>query len=323
MNKKDLSIIVPVYNEKNNIVPFITEIKKAIDFTESYEIIFCLDPSDDGTYEEITRELQKDSKLGMIVFSRRFGQPAATMAGILNCSGDACVIIDVDLQDPPKLIKEMYDLFKKGNDTILAQRISRKGESILKKIIAKLGYKLINKIANVEIPKNTGDFRLISRKVIEELRHHKETHGFLRGLNSIVGFKQEIIQYDREERKHGKGNYNRYTGSIKIGFNGIFSFSTVPLTLLLFLGTIVFIISIIGIIYILFNKIIYGANYPMGIPTITVLLLFIGGLNIMAVGILGEYIGRIYEEVKGRPHFIISESYNVEVLNRRGPKKLL
>ena len=125
------------------------------------------------------------------------------------------------------------------------------------------------------------------------------------------------------EIKHGKGNYNRYTGSIKIGFNGIFSFSTIPLTFLLFLGIIVFITSIIGIIYVLFNKIIYGTNYPMGIPTLTVLLLFIGGLNIMAIGILGEYIGRIYEEVKGRPHFIISESYNVEVLNRRGPNKLL
>tara|TARA_B100000035_G_scaffold278357_1_gene257264 strand:- start:13078 stop:14016 length:939 start_codon:yes stop_codon:yes gene_type:complete len=312
---------VPVYNEESSILPFLEEVQKNLKNIEKYEIIFCLDPSTDNTEEIIQKQAEINKNIKLIVFSRRFGQPAATMAGILNCSGDACVIIDVDLQDPPNLIPKLYDKYLEGYDTVLAKRKTREGETIIKKIIAYIGYKIINKISYVEIPRNTGDFRIISRKIIEELRLLSEQHGFLRGLNSFIGFEQAIIEYDRDKRFAGQGNYNKFTGSIKIGLNGIIGFSTAPLSIMLWLGFTISLIATVGVIYILLTKIIMGVDYPTGIPTITILILFFGGANIMAIGVLGEYIGRIYDEVKQRPLYIVSKSHNIDITHKRGFSK--
>ncbi len=321
MSNISLSIIVPVYNEESSILPFLEEVQKNLKNIEKYEIIFCLDPSTDNTEEIIQKQAEINKNIKLIVFSRRFGQPAATMAGILNCSGDACVIIDVDLQDPPNLIPKLYDKYLEGYDTVLAKRKTREGETIIKKIIAYIGYKIINKISYVEIPRNTGDFRIISRKIIEELRLLSEQHGFLRGLNSFIGFEQAIIEYDRDKRFAGQGNYNKFTGSIKIGLNGIIGFSTAPLSIMLWLGFTISLIATVGVIYILLTKIIMGVDYPTGIPTITILILFFGGANIMAIGVLGEYIGRIYDEVKQRPLYIVSKSHNIDITHKRGFSK--
>ncbi len=321
MSNIDLSIVVPVYNEADNILPFIEKVKNVLKDFQNYEIIFCLDPSNDDSAEIIKKEIESNEKIKLIIFSRRFGQPSATMAGILNCNGKACVIIDVDLQDPPSLIPKLYEKFLEGYDTVLAQRRSREGETFIKKMIAFIGYKIINKISYLDIPRNTGDFRIISRKIIEELKFLSEGHGFLRGLNSFIGYEQAIIEYDREERSLGTGNYNKFTGSIKIGLNGIIGFSSVPLSIMLWIGFFISFVALLGVIYILLMKIFLGVNYPAGIPTITILILFFGGANIMAIGILGEYVGRIYDEVKQRPLYIIAENHNIDVKNKRGFSK--
>tara|TARA_B110000503_G_scaffold142363_1_gene238906 strand:- start:254 stop:1222 length:969 start_codon:yes stop_codon:yes gene_type:complete len=319
-NEIDISIVVPVYNEEGNIYPFIDRIKKSIKDKLTYEVIFCADPSTDNTDNILKKICKKNINLKTIFFSRRFGQPMAVMAGILNCKGKTCVIIDVDLQDPPELIPMLYKKFKDGYDVVYAKRKTRKGETLVKKIITFLGYKLINKIARVEIPKNTGDFRIISRKVIEELRKLPETHGFLRGLIAIIGYKQTSIEYDREKRLTGNGNYNRFFGSLKIGFNGIISFSSFLLTLNLLAGILIAFSSFLIVIWIIINKLFYNTDYALGIPTIIVLITFIGGVQLIAIGILGEYIGRIYDEVKNRPRFIIDHTLNLSKIIDDGSK---
>jgi dolichol-phosphate mannosyltransferase len=314
-----LSVIVPVYKEEDNIRPFLARIRPVLEALGSYEILFCLDPCTDRTEDIIIEESAKDPRIGLLVFSRRFGQPAATIAGIMNCRGEACVVIDVDLQDSPETILPMFAKLQEGYDVVTARRSSRKGETAIKKIVAELGYSLINRISDVAIPRNTGDFRIITRRVIEELRELGESHGFLRGLVSLVGFRQTFVEYERDAREAGTSKYNRYLGSLKIGFNGVFGFSTFPLSFLLWTGFGILLLSLLAILYMLVTKLVIGENYPMGVPTITVLVLFLGGVQLMAVGVLGEYIGRIYDEVRRRPQFIVDRATNITLRDRRGP----
>ena len=315
-----ISVIVPVYKEENNIRPFLARTVPVLERLGAYEIIFALDPSPDGTERVIRDEIARNPNVGLMVFSRRFGQPAATMAGILNCSGRWCVVIDVDLQDPPELIETMWRKAEEGFDVVTARRKSREGETLVKRIVSGLGYELINQIADVQIPPNTGDFRVMNRRVIEELRGLNESHGFLRGLVSLVGFSQTEVMYERDARHAGAGNYNRYLGSLKIGFNGIFGFSTFPLQVMMWAGFSIAALSALAIFVVIALKIAQGDEYPMGIPTVTVLVLFIGGVQLAAVGVLGEYIGRIYDEVRRRPLYIVDRAINVAVRDPRGPR---
>jgi dolichol-phosphate mannosyltransferase len=302
-----ISVIVPVYKEEKNIQPFIARLESVLEKMQlNYEILFCLDPSSDNTEQVIAQEIERNSKIKLLVFSRRFGQPAATMAGILHCKGDACVVIDVDLQDPPELIESMYNKLFEGFDVIYAKRKSRKGETLVKRFIAYFGYKLIGWLSDVDIPRNTGDFRIMTRRVIEELRRLNESHGFLRGLVAYVGFPQTYIEYDRDERLVGKGNYNRLTGSVKIGLNGIVSFSSRPLQLMSIIGALLAGFSfLLGAWYIL-QKII-GVNLTPGLSTTVLVVTFFAGVQLLCLGLMGEYIGRIYEEVKERPMFIVDK----------------
>ena len=315
-----ISVIVPVYKEESNIRPFLARTVPIVARLGTYEIIFALDPSSDGTERIIRDEIARNQNIGLMVFSRRFGQPAATMAGILNCRGQWCVVIDVDLQDPPEMIETLWRKAQEGFDVVRARRTSREGETLLKRGIAGLGYKLINRIADVQIPPNTGEFRVMSRRVVEELRGLSESHGFLRGLVSLVGFSQTEVMYERDARHAGVGNYNRYFGSLKIGFNGIFGFSTFPLQIMMWTGFGIALASALAILVVISLKIWLGDEYPMGIPTITVLVLFIGGVQLAAVGVLGEYIGRIYDEVRRRPLYIVERTLNVELRDPRGPR---
>jgi polyisoprenyl-phosphate glycosyltransferase len=219
-----ISVVVPVYGEERNIRPFLARVVPVLESLGSYEIIFCLDPSPDQTERAIRDEIAHNSSIGLLVFSRRFGQPAATMAGILNCGGEWCVVIDGDLQDPPELIAALFAKAQEGFEVVTARRNSRQGETFTKRIVSEFGYKLINEIASVPIPRDTGDFRIISRRVIEELRGLSESHGFLRGLVSLVGFRQTEILYERDARHAGDGNYNRYLGSVKIAPMGCSAF---------------------------------------------------------------------------------------------------
>ena len=275
--------------------------------SEAYEIIFSLDPSPDRTEDVILEARATDPRIKLLKFSRRFGQPMATLAGMQYSSGEAVIVMDVDLQDPPELVADMVAQWRAGYDVVLPQRRQRTGEPWLKQLVSAVGYKVINKIADVQIPPNTGDFRLMSRRVVVELVKLKESHGFLRGMVAVVGFKQVIIPFDRPPRHTGETNYNRFFGSLRIGFNGIFCFSTYALQLSTILGFVIAGGSFLLMGVYLFYKLM-GWTILWGNPTLVILIAFLGGIQLISVGILGEYIGRIYEEVRARPKFIIERS---------------
>ena len=301
----DISLVVPVYKEELAIRPFLQRVEAVFNkLLVTYEIIFALDPSPDKTELVILEEIDRNPHVKLLVFSRRFGQPAATMAGILSCVGDTCVVIDVDLQDQPELIEQLYAKLNEGYEVVLAKRRSRKGETLMKRIISHVGYTVINKLSDVQIPRNTGDFRIISRRVIEELRSLNEGHGFLRGLVAYVGFKQAFIEYDRDLRQTGVGNYNRLTGSLKIGLNGLISFSARPLFMMSICGLILAGFSfLLGICYVIQN--ILGIQLTPGLSTTVLMISFFSGVQLLGLGLMGEYLGRIYDEVKRRPMYIV------------------
>jgi dolichol-phosphate mannosyltransferase len=233
------------------------------------------------------------------------------MAGIHLCKGDVCVVIDVDLQDPPELIEPMLEKWREGYKVVYAKRRTRKGETFLKTWISHFGYRVINNISDVSIPSDTGDFRLMDRRVVDEIIKLNESHGYLRGMVAFVGFKQTFVEYDRDERASGVTNYNRYLGSLKIAFNGIVGFSIRPLQIASILG---FLIAggsfLVGILFVI-EKLIFSADLPAGFTWTIVLITFLAGTQLLSIGIMGEYIGRIYEEVKRRPQYIIEETENI------------
>jgi polyisoprenyl-phosphate glycosyltransferase len=314
-----VSIVVPCLNEEENIRPLYDRLvptleRSAVDF----ELIFSVDPSTDRT-EELIRELRAtDERVKLIRLSRRFGQPAATTAGLRMSSGDACVVIDADQQDPPELIAEMIERWREGFDVVYGQRRSREGETLAKRVIAALGYRVIRRIAEVEIPPDTGDFRLMSRRAVEEILRLNETHGFLRGLVALVGFPQTAVLYDRESRGGGSGKYNRFWGSIRIGLNGIIGFSRYPLHLISLLGIAFFVLAmLLGFTYLVLALV--NVDIPWGNPTLVMLISLFSGIQLLSLGVMGEYVGRIYDEVKRRPMFIVESLEGFE----REPEKVV
>ena len=302
----EISVIVPIRNEEESIKPFLESATKVLDkINKPYEIIFSMDPSTDNTEKVILEEIQKNKKIKLLIFSRKFGQPAATLAGVHNSNGKYCVIIDVDLQDPPEVIEKMYKKILEGYDVVYAKRSSRKGETAIKKIVSSVAYFVINKISEINIPVNTGDFRIISRKVVDELRKLSEGHGFLRGMVAFVGYKQSFVEYDRVPRFAGKRKYNKFFGSLKIGINGIVGYSSKPLTFLLGLGSLISLISLFFFVNYFFSE---NAEYGLIISIVT----FFAGIQLFGLGLVGEYVGRIYDEVKRRPNYIIDKKINFD-----------
>lgn len=310
LSNLNCSVVVPVYNEELNIDPFVSRIESTFKSNGlTYELIFVLDPSRDKTEEVILRNIKRNPSIKLLVLSRRFGQPAATMAGLVASSGDTCVVIDVDQQDPPELISEMYKKFRDGYEVVYAKRRSRRGETAIKKVIASAGYWAMEKLSDLNIPRDTGDFRMMSRRVVDHVIELSDTAGFLRGLVAYVGFKQTFIEYDREERRFGSGNYSRLTGSIKIGLNGIIGFSARPLFLMSLCGLVLAIFSfILGAWYVIQK--LMGFELSPGLSTTVLVVTFFSGVQLLGLGLIGEYIGRIYDEVKGRPHFIVDKKIN-------------
>jgi len=307
-----VSIVVPVYREESNIKPFLQRTEKVFEKLQSlYEIIFCLDPSPDNTEQIILDEIKRNENIRLIKFSRRFGQPAATMAGIHFCKGEVCVVIDVDLQDPPELIEEMLAKWREGYKVVYAKRRSRKGETFLKTWISHFGYRVINNISDVSIPSDTGDFRLMDRRVVDEIKRLNESHGYLRGMVAFVGFRQTFVDYDRDERVSGVTNYNRYLGSLRIAFNGIVGFSIRPLQLASLLGGLIALGAFLLGLWILVEKVILHVEMTPGLTWTIVLITFLSGVQLLSLGIMGEYVGRIYEEVKRRPQYIVEKTENL------------
>ena len=308
----EISIVVPVLNENQNIIPFLQRTENILNkIGKSYEIIFALDPSTDNTEKVILDEIKRNMNIRLLVFSRQFGQPAATMAGLSNCKGSFCIIIDVDLQDPPEVIEKLYKKIISGNDVVYAKRRSRTGENFFKKLISSLGYYLINKLSDIHIPRDVGDFRIISRKVINQLIKLNESHGYLRGMVAFVGYNQSYVEYDRDERHAGKSKYNKFLGSLRIGLNGLIGFSSRPLFLMSILGFIIALLSFILGIWYLLQKII-GFNLTPGLTTTVILISFFAGVQLLGLGLVGEYIGRIYDEVKKRPKYILDKKINFD-----------
>ena len=303
-----ISIVVPVYREEKNIPEFLSRTCPIIEsVTKDYEIIFALDPSPDQSEDVILKAHGNNPRVKLLRFSRRFGQPMAILGGLTYASGEAVIVMDVDLQDPPDLIPQMIMKWREGFDVVIPQRRARTGEPWIKKTVSEVGYKIIQRIANIDIPTNTGDFRLLSRRVLEQVLQLKESHGFLRGMVAIVGYKQCLVPFDRPGRFAGETNYNRFIGSLRIGFNGIFGFSSYALTLSTQFGFLVAGMSfLMGLVYFVMK--LRGANFPLGNPTLVILILFMGGIQMISIGILGEYIGRIYDEVLQRPKFIVDRA---------------
>jgi glycosyltransferase involved in cell wall biosynthesis len=303
----DLSVVIPVYNEEFNILPFLNRLIPVIaEISQSSEIIFVLDPCPDNTEQLIMSSSETNSDIKLIKMSRRFGQPAATMAGLAFSNGKRVVVIDVDLQDPPEVILELNKKMNEGFDVVYATRRTRNGETFIKKVFTKFGYKVINFLSEVQIPRNTGDFRMMSRRVVVEICALSEKHGFLRGLVSYVGFNQTGISYDRDSRYTGAGNYNRYLGSLRIGVNGLVGFSAKPLNYMsIFGGFIAGLSFLLGGWYAV-QKIL-GATLTPGLSTSVILITFFAGIQLLSLGLLGEYVSRIYDEVKNRPLYIIDK----------------
>lgn len=304
-----LSLVVSVYKEEGNITPFLSRMIPLLqEITPKFEIIFALDPCPDRTEDVILEHRERDERVKLLKFSRRFGQPMATLAGLQYSSGEAVIVMDVDLQDPPELVPQMVAKWREGFDVVYAQRRNRDGETWLKKLVASTGYRVINQLAEVEIPRNTGDFRLMSRRVVDEIVRLKEVHGFLRGLVALVGFKQTAIQFDRPARYSGTGNYNRFLGSLKIGLNGLICFSTTPLAFSSLAGMALVTLSFLGWLLAIVAW-FFGCPVSWGLCTIAFLVTLFCGVQLLAIGLLGEYIGRIYDEVKQRPKFIVDEKH--------------
>ena len=308
----DLSVIIPVYNEEASLNEFHFRLLASLNLvTNNFEIIYCLDPSIDKSEMILIEFCNSNSNVKLIKFSRRFGQPAATIAGLSVSLGDRVVVIDADLQDPPEVITDLFNKMNEGFDVVYATRLNRKGETFLKRFVSIAGYKIINNLTDIKIPKNTGDFRIMNRRVVNEILKLREHHGFLRGLVAFVGFNQSAIEYDRDKRFAGKGNYNRYMGSLKIGLNGLIGFSAKPLNYMSAIGAFVSLCSfVVGIWYLVQN--LLGFSITPGLSTTVILISFYAGIQLLSLGILGEYVSRIYDEVKQRPMFIIEKKINLD-----------
>ena len=308
---KKISVIVPMYYEEKVAEECYKRLtaclQKLIDYT--YEIIIIDDGSKDKTLEILENIASKDDKVKVISFSRNFGHQAAVTAGLKHVSGDAIIIIDADLQDPPELIPQMIQLWEQGNEIIYAKRKKRKGESPFKLLSAKLFYQILNTLSDTEIPKDTGDFRLVDRKVVDTINNMPEHNKFLRGLFSCVGYKQIPFEYEREERFAGKTKYP-LRKMLKLASDGIISFSTKPLKLVGLLGFISIVISILILIYALLSYFLKLNQLSAGWTSLMVAITFFAGVQLLSIWIMSEYIGRIYDETKQRPQFIINKKIN-------------
>lgn len=305
-----LSIVVPMYNESENVGPFYERLKKVLDqIGESYEIICVNDGSTDDTMEKLLKIREMDSNVKIIDFSRNFGKEIALTAGIDFSSGEAIIPIDVDLQDPPEIIPELISKWREGYDVVYATRLSREGESWIKRVTAALFYRMAKKIMHINIPKDTGDFRLMSKIVVETLKDMRERNRFMKGLFAWVGFPSSVVYYNREIRYAGKTKWN-YWKLWQFAIDGITSFSYIPLQIATYFGFIVAFLSFIYALFIVLRTLFLGIELPGYASTITIIL-FLGGIQLICIGILGEYIGRIYNEVKQRPLYIVRRKYGL------------
>lgn len=311
MNQKLITILIPAYNEQE-VLPILKDrLNKLMDSIQNYkfEILFINDGSKDNTLNILKDFRKEDKRYNYVSLSRNFGKETAMIAGLDYANGDAVVIMDSDLQDPPELIHEMIDYWEQGYDDIFAKRNSRKGESFLKKTTSKLYYSLLQKFTNIDIQKDSGDFRLLDRRCVEALKQIRESQRYTKGLFSWIGYNKKEITFDRDARAAGKTKWN-YLRLTNLAIDGITSFTTSPLRWSAIIGTFISIIGFIYMLFIIFKTLILGRDFP-GYASTMVVILFLGGLQLIFLGIIGEYLGRAFYETKGRPLYFV-DLYNDE-----------
>ena len=310
---KKISVVIPMYYEEEVVEKCYERVSNCLKTLKdyNYEIIAINDGSKDKTFEILQRVAMNDINLKIISFSRNFGHQAAVTAGLKYTTGDVVVIIDADLQDPPELIVDMLKLWEAGNEVIYAKRKVREGESKFKLFTAKAFYKVLNGLSDIEIPKDTGDFRMADRKVIDVINSLPEHNKFLRGLFSWVGFKQIPIEYERKERYAGKTKYP-LRKMLKLATDGIISFSTKPLKIIGGIGIFSIVISFIVLVYSILSYIFDWNELMPGWTSIMVSITFFAGVQLLAIWMMSEYISRIYDESKKRPQYIIDKKINID-----------
>jgi dolichol-phosphate mannosyltransferase len=303
----DLSIVVPVYNEEKSIRLMYDRLLASITvISHNFEIIYVNDGSKDNSFLELVKLSKEDERVKYINFSRNFGHQIAVTAGLDYSKGTAVVIIDGDLQDPPEVIPEMYAMYKEGFEVVYGQRLKRKGDNFFKKITAKYFYRILKKITSINIPLDTGDFRLIDRKIVKDLKNMPEQNKFLRGQIAWLGYRQTSVFFERDERKFGETGYP-FSKMLKFALDGITGFSDVPLQFVTKTGIFISFISFLVILYAIFSHFILDRTIT-GWTSLIISSMFIGGVQLISVGIIGEYISRINKNVQNRPLYIVSES---------------
>lgn len=304
-----LSIVVPCYNEEQTLEKFYVTIQETLRHCNfSYELLLINDGSKDKTQQIMENLSSKDSRVRFVSFSKNFGKEAAMLAGITYANGDNVILMDADLQHPPSLILEMVEKAELGYDQVIAKR-NRNGEAFSRSLFTRIYYKIINSLVDVELTDGIGDFRLLSRKAIDSLLQLKEFNRFSKGLFSWIGFNEYIIEYDNVLREDGDSKWS-FKRLLNYGIDGVISFNNKPLRIAIYLGLLVTFFDILYVLFMLIRIIMYGVDLPGYFTTIASILL-IGGLQLFFMGIVGEYIGRIYYEVKKRPHYIIQKTSEI------------
>ena len=310
-HKKLVTILVPAYNEEEVLHMLYERLRTLMDDTTAYdfEVLLVNDGSKDKTLQIMQELREKDKRINYLNLSRNFGKETAMIAGLDYCKGDAVIIIDADLQDPPELIPEMLKYWEEGYDDVYAKRKSREGESFFKKFTSKMYYKVLQAFTKIEIQKDTGDFRLLDRRCVEALKSMRESQRYTKGLFSWIGYNKKEILYDRDPRAAGKTKWN-YGKLINLSIDGITSFTTSPLRWAAIIGVLVSLIGFIYMIFIIVKTIVSGIDVP-GYASTMVVILFLGGIQLIFLGVIGEYLGRAFNEGKHRPLYFV-ERYNEE-----------
>ncbi|MBE9180472.1 glycosyltransferase family 2 protein [Oculatella sp. LEGE 06141] len=309
-SRVEISVVIPLHNEEPNIDYLFERLVQALTSLDlSYEIICINDGSRDRTLDKLIAHHHRNAAIKVISLSRNFGKEIAMTAGLDHAIGNAAVLIDADLQDPPELIGELVAKWREGYDMVYATRRSRQDESWLKRLTAEGFYSVIGRISQIPIPANTGDFRLLDRRVIEALKQLPERTRFMKGLFSWVGFKQTSVMFDRPQRHKGETSWN-YWKLWNFALDGITSFSLLPLKIWSYVGGVLSFLAFLYASFLVIRTLVSGVDVP-GYASIMVAILFLGGIQLVTLGFLGEYLGRVYEEVKGRPLYLVRETYGV------------
>ena len=311
IDKKPITIVVPVFNEQENIGPFFDRLKKVVaSLSDKYdfEFLFTDNCSTDNTFSLLQKISTQDTRIKVLRFTKNFGFQASILTGYLNASGDAAVQIDCDLQDPPELIKEFIDKWECGYQVVYGIRRSRQ-ESPYKNWLRSAFYRTIDKLAEDPLPHDAGDFRLIDRRVIEVLREMDDSHPYLRGMIAAFGFNQVGVSYDRNKREKGESKFSFFS-LVSLGLDGILYHSIIPLRVATIAGLVMALFTLCGLLFYFISRFWFGADWPEGFATTTVLILFSITLNAVLLGIIGEYLGRIYQQLKKRPLSIVERKLN-------------